>query len=95
MSALAQTLSEYADELEEAAEGSGRTYLETLRGTCLVNLSDGQLVTIVNTVVNGQTTTGQISLSTADVLDAAAAALRELKGNAVKFTVPTFGNIPH
>ncbi len=94
--ALKQSLVDYAEELEAKEETSGLVYLRALRDRCLASIeSDTGGADYVSTSVNGQTFSREISVSGVDLLAAVSDAIREVNGEAVKITYPTFRNIVH
>lgn len=93
--AIAQALEEYAEELEEASEGTGVAYLVAIRDKCLAMLSKGEYSAFVNTTVNGQTFSAQVQIGANDMFNEVSSALRQLKGRDVKITYGFVSNIPH
>jgi hypothetical protein len=88
-------LVDYAQELEEVSKNSGLEYLQGLREKCIAAIQNGSSLEYISSTVNGNTFNAQVVLSSADMFVAVQAAIRELRGNAVKLTYATFSNIPH
>lgn len=95
MSALVQALEEYADELEEAEEGSGLTYVTALRDAALAKITGGESKSLVSSTVNGQTFAVNVNVAADEMFSVCQEVLRGLKGKSVKFTIPAFHGIPH
>jgi hypothetical protein len=95
MSALAQALEEYADELDETTPGSGLTYLKELRTAALAQISSGDDIAFVSTTVNNQSFNGEVKLPANELFSLVSEAIRNYKGQAVKRTIPRFSDIPH
>lgn len=94
-SAISQALVDYAEELEELNSQSGLNYLKALRDRCLSQIQQGFERQYVSTTVDGQSFTAQVNLTAAELLPEVSAAIKTLRGEEVKMTIPHFYNIPH
>jgi hypothetical protein len=93
---IADALTEYAFELEDANTGSGIAWLESLRQKAIVAINtNGALSTLISTSVNGQSFQREYQLTESELLIHVTQALRNVKGTQVKITYGHFSNIPH
>jgi hypothetical protein len=84
--ALQQALFDYVEGLGEG----GVMYVTTLRDRSLALLQDGNATTIVNTSVNGETYARRADVTAADMFTICQAVLKELRGDLIRMTYPSF-----
>jgi hypothetical protein len=95
MTALAQAMVEYAEELDEVTPGSGLTYLKTVRAAALAKIAAGGGNEFIGSTVNGQTFSSQITLAANDMFEAMSEAIRNYRGETIRITYATVSGVPH
>lgn len=98
MTALAQTLYDKAEEMEEDSADSGVTWLKGIRDAALEAISAGNGASILSGTVLGQTLSVSQSVTHAQLANDAQTALKELQGNGpIRITYAQFDNcaFPH
>lgn len=95
MTALAQALLDYAEELDEATPNSGKAFIEGMRDAALLKIQGGEAQTFMSASVNGQFFSAQTNVTAADMFTTCQETLKAYRGALVTMTHPIFSNIPH
>jgi hypothetical protein len=89
------TLVAYAEELEDAETGSGRSWLVGRRAEALAKINGGGSSDYISTTVNGQTFERRIEGTASDWFAVLTQAIKQLAGTSVKVTYARVTNPPH
>lgn len=85
----------YAQELEDAAEGSGLAWLQARRDEALARINGGGSADYISSTVNGQTFMGRITSTSEDWFDLTQLAILQITGKATKVTYAISPTPPH
>lgn len=89
------TFVDYANELEEAAEGSGLAWLKARRDEAVALITGKGSSTYIMTTIDGQSFTRSVELTALQMFSLLQQALRRFNRNQVRITFSEFSEIPH